>query len=465
MQAVILCPTCMHLNAPDEGFCGNCWRRIADSPAVSRDEADALISRRLARRRLLRWARRCVFALLIVAVGVGIAYRYGAFDRPPPPPASNISALAVPGDWPMFLRDPIHSASAPDVSTTPQGKLKWRFDTDAPLFSSPAVADGRLYLGSGDNRVVALDADSGELIWEYPVTGPVDSSPAVAGDSVFIGLRDGRVLSLDKDSGKAHWEFPTGGIFATSPVVLEGILYIGSGDGRLYTLDAQTGQVRWTYQTGGHIATDPAINDEIVAVLSQDGYLHIVDKQTGRKRLDYRTKFARGAPALDGYMVYTADEIGLVTAIDWREREVPFEKNARWLRTQLWAWGVGSSLPPLKGLAWGTMMQGNSFVAAPIVTQDRLYVAAAERQVHALDRETGAVEWTFGSDGWFQSPPTLGGDSIFIGDRSGTLYAVSANTGEELWRFKTAAPISSTPIPANGMLYFTSEDGSLYALE
>ena len=464
MQAVILCPTCRHLNAPDSGFCGNCWRRLADSGAVSRDEAETLVRRWLLRRRLFKGARWGVVALLLIAVGATIANHYGAFARPLPPPTSNISALASPGDWAMFLRDPIHSAAASDVSATPRGNLKWRFDTDLPLFSSPAVVDGRLYLGSGDNRVIALDANTGELIWEHEVLGPVDSSPAVAGESVFIGLRNGRVLSLNKDSGELQWEFQTGGIFATAPVVLEGIAYIGSGDGWLYTLDAQTGQVRWAYQTGGHIASDPAINDDIVAVQSQDSYLHIVDKHTGRKRLDYHTKFARGSPALSGDWVYTADQIGLVTAIDWHKREMPFEKKVRWLKTQLWAWGALRELPPLKGLVWATYVPG-SFVASPIVTEDRLFVASSEGQVFALDRESGDVEWTFEADGFFLSPMTLVGKGLFIGDRFGTLYAVSAETGEELWRFETDAPIGSTPVAANGMLYFTSEDGSLYALE
>ena len=464
MQAVILCPTCRHLNEPGSGFCGRCWRRLAGSAEVSREEAETVVRRWLARRRLFKWMRWGVLALLLVVVCAGVANYYGAFDRPLPPPASDISAVSGPSDWPMFLRDPIHSAAA-DVPVTPQGRLKWRFDTDFPMFSSPSVVDGRLYLGSGDNRVVALDADTGELIWEHVVRGPVDSSPAVAGKSVFIGLRDGRVLSLHKDSGELQWEFPTGGIFATSPVVLDGILYIGSGDGKLYTLDAQTGQVRWSYQTNGHIASDPAINDEIVAVLSQDSYLHIVDKNTGRKRLDYHTKFARGSPALSGDWVYTADQIGLVTAIDWHKREYPFEKNVRWLRTQLWAWGFLPELPPLKGLAWAAFLPGSSFVASPIVTEDRLYVAAAERRVYALDRETGDVVWTYEADGFFLSAMTLVGDGLFIGDRFGTLHAVSAETGEELWRFETGAPIGSTPVAANGLLYFTSEDGSLYALE
>ena len=464
MQAVILCPICRHMNAPDSAFCGGCWRRLAGSGTISRDEAEASVQRWLARRRMFRWMRWGAFLLLLVALVAAVANYYGAFDRPLPPPTSSISAVAGPSDWPMFLRDPIHSATA-DAAATPGGRLKWRFDTDLPLFSSPSVVDGRLYLGSGDNRIIALDANTGDLIWEHPVGGPVDSSPAVAGDSVFIGLRDGRVLSLHKDSGELQWEFPTGGIFATSPVVLEGILYIGSGDGKLYTLDAQTGEVRWSYKTNGHIASDPAINDNIVAVMSQDSYLHIVDKETGRKRLDYRTMYARGSPTLSGDWVYTADQLGIVAAIDWHKRELPFEKKVRWIRTQLWAWGALPELPPLKGLAWAAFLPGNDLVAAPIVADDRLYVAAAERLVYALDRETGDVEWTFEADGFFLSAMTLVGDGLFIGDRFGTLYAVSAETGAELWRFETGGPIGSTPVGANGLLYFTSEDGTLYALE
>ena len=465
MQAVILCPICRHLNAPDSEFCGGCWRRLSGSSTISRDEAEETVRRWIARQRMFKWIRWSALALLVVALVASVANYYGAFDRPLPPPTSNISAIAGPNDWPMFLRDPIHSAASLGVPATPQGKLKWQFDTDWPMFSSPAVVDGRLYLGSGDNRVVALDADTGELIWEHAVSGPVDSSPAVAGDSVFIGLRDGTVLSLRKENGELQWEFPTGGIFATSPVVLEGILYIGSGDGKLYTLDAQTGEVRWSYQTSGHIASDPAINDDIVAVISQDSYLHIVDKHTGRKRLDYRTMFARGSPTLSGDWVYTADQLGIVAAIDWHKREYPFEKNVRWVRTQLWAWGALRELPPLKGLAWAAFLPGYDLIASPIVTEDRLYVAAAERRVFALDRETGDVEWTFEADGFFLSAMTLVGDGLFIGDRFGTMYAVSAETGEELWRFETGAPIRSTPVAANGLIYFTSEDGSLYALE
>lgn len=465
MQTVVVCPTCRHMNAPGDGYCGRCWRRLAGSAAVSQAEAMAQVGRWQARRRLMRRVRWAGAALVAVALAVWAAYGMGAFERELPEPVSDIGASAVAGDWPMYLRDARHSARAMGASAG-EGRLRWRFDSAEAIVSSPAVVDGRLYVGLGDRRVVALDADSGALLWERAVSGPVDSSPAVAGDSVFIGLRDGRALALDADSGALRWEFQTGGIFATAPVVEGGVAYIGSGDGALYTLDAQTGARRWTYRTGGHIATDPAINDEVVAALSQDGYLHIVDKRTGGKRLDYHARHARGAPALAGDWAYMADVNGFVTAIDWRQREWPLEKQARWLRTQLWAWGLGD-LPPLKGLAWATAVRGDRLTAAPVVAADLglLYVAAQEGRVHALDADTGAVAWTHETGGRLFGAPALAGDALLIGDRAGRLHALDARTGRALWRFRADAPITTGVAAANGMAYVGAENGSLYALE
>ena len=335
------------------GFCGNCWRRLDGSAAVSRADADALIGRWHARRRLARRLKWGIAALLLIAAAVGLAYMYGAFDRPLPPPASDISAVAARGDWPMYLRDVTHSATASDASAgggpaqvalstrTPRSYPRRQWWTDGCIWARGTTASLRLTLTAGRSYGNA----SRRVRWTH--------RRRLRGTACSSGSAMGACLRWTSGDGALRWEFQTGGIFATSPVVLDGIAYIGSGDGALYTLDAQTGQRRWTYRTGGHIAADPVVNDEIVAVLSQDGYLHIVDKRMGRKRLDYHAKFARGSPALSGDWVYIADERGLATAIDWHAREVPFEKQMRWLRTQLWAWGFLGELPPLKGACVG----------------------------------------------------------------------------------------------------------------
>ena len=65
------------------------------------------------------------------------------------------------------------------------------------MYSSPAVVDGVVYVGSNDDYVYALDARSGELRWRYETGGDVDSSPAVVDGVVYVGSEDDYVYALD----------------------------------------------------------------------------------------------------------------------------------------------------------------------------------------------------------------------------------------------------------------------------
>ena len=53
--------------------------------------------------------------------------------------------------------------------------------------SSPSVMDNKVYVGSRDGNVYALDAANGQLIWNYTTGGSVDSSPSVMDNKVYIG--------------------------------------------------------------------------------------------------------------------------------------------------------------------------------------------------------------------------------------------------------------------------------------
>jgi outer membrane protein assembly factor BamB len=62
----------------------------------------------------------------------------------------------------------------------------------------------------------------------------VDSSPAIAGGRVYIGSADGRLYGLDAKNGKKEWEFDAGAGIATSPAIAAGRIVIGTQDGRVY---------------------------------------------------------------------------------------------------------------------------------------------------------------------------------------------------------------------------------------
>jgi outer membrane protein assembly factor BamB len=76
------------------------------------------------------------------------------------------------------------------------------------FLSSPAVAAGVVYFGSGDNHVYALDAQSGELKWKFKTGDVVHASPAVSGGVVYIGSWDRNLYALDAKTGRDDLEVP-----------------------------------------------------------------------------------------------------------------------------------------------------------------------------------------------------------------------------------------------------------------
>ena len=84
-----------------------------------------------------------------------------------------------------------------DAST---GSKIWNYTTGGFVYSSPALADGKVYVGSYDFTVYCLDAVTGSKLWSYKTGGQVYSSPAVADEKVYIASKDWTVY--------AFWSMP-----------------------------------------------------------------------------------------------------------------------------------------------------------------------------------------------------------------------------------------------------------------
>jgi outer membrane protein assembly factor BamB len=74
------------------------------------------------------------------------------------------------------------------------------------------------------------------MIWTFTTNARVDSSPAIAGGRVYVGSNDGRLYTLDLTGGKKLSEFNAGAPLSASPAIAAGKLVIGSQDGKLYCL-------------------------------------------------------------------------------------------------------------------------------------------------------------------------------------------------------------------------------------
>jgi outer membrane protein assembly factor BamB len=109
-------------------------------------------------------------------------------------PAVSNDVVYICSRYGMFYDGNVHALNACD------GTEIWKVTAGSLIYSSPAIVDEVLYLGSGDGNVYALDATNGAILSNYTVdatAGPtVYSSPAVVDGVVYIGSCDHRVYAL-----------------------------------------------------------------------------------------------------------------------------------------------------------------------------------------------------------------------------------------------------------------------------
>jgi outer membrane protein assembly factor BamB len=114
--------------------------------------------------------------------------------------------------------------------------IVWRYEHPQrkfPFYSSAAVTASRVVLGGRDKMVHGLTL-AGKAAWTFTTRSRVESSPAIAGGRVFIGSNDGRFYVLNVTNGAKLWEFDAGAALSASPAIANGRIVIGSQDGRLY---------------------------------------------------------------------------------------------------------------------------------------------------------------------------------------------------------------------------------------
>ena len=467
------CPSCRHFNSANSQRCSNCWKYLKPGEHLIPKTFLGKIS---------QFFKVWGFLIVIVLglIGWGLYDKLGV-ERFISPPKSNISSISDAGDWAMFQRNPGHTGFAPNEVYNgmgihiPEGVVKWKFETLAPILSSPIVVGDSIYLSTGDRRILSLDTVTGQKLWEYMVTGPVDSSIAVAGRMAFVGLRDGRLLALDRENGTLIWEFDTGNPVYSSPVVYKGIVYITSGSKKIFAIDAITGLKRWEYYAGDWIISSPVVNDEIVAFIVADRTIHVLGLKSAKNRLLYSLPhFTDNSLVLSKDRLFVSDKAGRLRGLDWRKRELfSFERFLRMVKAQFFIWGMLDTPPIPKGFVWIFKDKDREAFTMPAVSNEKLVIGSLSGYMYSLNTVNGEVLWEIKLGAPISAPPTIGGNLVLVGDEDGFLYFLDIADGEIVKKIKIdgnsdqnpSSGVTSPPVIANKTIYLTTQIGNLYAIK
>jgi outer membrane protein assembly factor BamB len=164
------------------------------------------------------------------------------------------------------------------------GRFLWSFPTGSLDAYTPTVANGVVYIGSDNYNVYALNARTGVLLWS--LAAEVFTSPAVADGLVYVAAwAPMQLYALNASSGAVVWSYPLGFAYS-SPALANGVVYVGSTDD-VYALNMYTGDLLWRFHAGYTVVSSPAIANGVVYVAANDGNAYALDALTGSELWSY----------------------------------------------------------------------------------------------------------------------------------------------------------------------------------
>jgi alcohol dehydrogenase (cytochrome c) len=385
-----------------------------------------------------------------------------------------------------------------------------------PVNRGVALAYGRVYAVTLDDKLIAMDATNGKPIFATTIADPAVGytetlAPQVYNGMVYVGSAGGEwplrgfIAAYDAQSGKQIWRWNTtdpktyqgdswkrgGSMVWTTPAIdaQRGLVIFSTGnpnpdlDGTvrkgdnlwsdsIVALDAKTGKLRWYYQELKHDVWDyDAVSNVVLFDVHQNGqtipaageagkvgWFFIVDRRNGKliRKTDPYVMISKNVfttPTKTGVVMLPGANGGA----EWSPPAYSPQTHLTYVlaMNQL----MRFTTKPAPAVP-GEIRLGSAFVnVQPNGIQNGPFVA--------INMETGKIAWQY------KAPqPLIGGalatagNLVFMGEGNGWFDAFNATTGKRLWRFQLGAGVNAPPVSyeVNGVQYIAVAAGGNFQL-
>ncbi|MET0414040.1 MAG: PQQ-binding-like beta-propeller repeat protein [Polyangiaceae bacterium] len=297
------------------------------------------------------------------------------------------------------------------------------------------IVNRRVFVGSRDWGLYALNAGDGSVLWRFETLGPSQSEPLYDSreNALYFGSNDGALYKVNADDGRLLWRFATNAEVARRPVLVKDVIYAVNANDTVIALNAKTGAMLWAQHR------QPALGMEVA------GY---------------------AGPLVWRGLVYSAFSDGTVTAFDATTGE------ERWAPVDLTALAE-------QGMEEQPTYLDVDTTPVPDVIDDQpvVFVASYEAGVYALSADVGSRVW--GNDTvlgaselllWQQpsytpkggGPPIPARKLLIVSTGTTGLWALDPVTGREIWRRPMPDGGASRAVPMMGTLMVSTTRQGLF---
>lgn len=321
----------------------------------------------------------------------------------------------------LFVVDADAVVHAFDAAT---GARLWQTALDtakkdrAVLFGGGVSVDGgHVYATTGRGDAAALDVATGKLLWKVRPAGPLRGAPAIGGGNVYVLSQDNQIFALKPDTGETVWTvsatLETSGLFGVAtPAIAQGTIVAGFSSGELSALRYENGRIVWQDQL-----SRTSISTSVSSISDIDA-----------------------SPVIDQGKVYAIGRGGRMVAMDLINGQ------------RLWELTIGGINTPWLAGEW-------------------LFVVTDEAKLMCIARNTGKIRWISQLPRWrdrktqnkpitWYGPVLAGGRLMVVGD-NGKLVNVAVADGKIGTEVNAGKGFYLPPIVANNVLYLIDGKGRI----
>ena len=331
----------------------------------------------------------------------------------------------------------------------------------------PKVAYGKLYSASREGDVIAFELEKGDEVWSTDLSdikgergffdnrhsALLNGGPITGINKVFIGSENGDVFALNAETGILDWQGKVKGEVIAAPAIDAGILVVNSASGVIKAFNASNGQDEWVIEQEVPALTlrgvsAPAISSGGVVVGSADGTLSVYILENGQQGWTAEVGEAVGStqlervidvdssPLIFGDKIYSISVKGHLTAIDLRSGRMLWERQY-------------SSYHDLA-------ISGNT-----------IFLTDIKGHVYAVDRQNGFEKWSqLSLTNRGVTGAAVVGNYIVVGDFEGYLHFIDQTTGDIVARHEVdSSGLNISPTVHEDIIYAQSRNGDLQAIK
>ncbi len=300
----------------------------------------------------------------------------------------------------------------------------WRYKIELPkkkeILSSSGLSywNNKIYVATGYNQILAINANNGRLIWKRKINSIARSAPAIGHNTVFVNTIDNKLYALDAEDGGIIWvhsgiaeEISILG--SASPIVLNNLVVTAYSSGELYALSPQNGEEIW-YET---FASNSSLSYNLVDI--------------------------EASPIAKGSNIYAVGNDGILAAIEINSGRKKWQKEVSGNKS---FWIAGNFL----------------------------YLLSTDDEIIAVHKETGGVKWITKLPSYkkaknksgqiYWTGPVMAGGNLLVVGSHGRMLSISPKNGKILLRNKVPDDIYIPPIVAYGTVFLLSDNAHLIAL-